>query len=79
MPHMAQLADFRHYQVHAAIPVVRAAHALKARAGPVCAWVCGFARAIAVSDGLCDARLCASRSGCDRLGVLPVFGPAVCV
>ena len=26
-----------------------------------------------------DACLCASRSACDRLGVLPVFGPDVCV
>ena len=56
--------------------------------------MCGFAWAIAVSDGLCgaaevarsgvtllsrDACLCASRSRCNRLGVLPVFGPGLCV
>ena len=69
--------------------------------------VCGFAREIAVFDGLCRGgaalmrcggvgspgsrlrcgdplvsmtclrRLCTSRSGCDRLGILPVFGPGV--
>ena len=31
-----------------------------------------------ISD-LPELLVCASRSGCDRLGVLPVFGPGVCV